>query len=308
MWLDNQCIMTYVIKSYQEEFLDAQERVGREATKDWTSFGQTPAERLRQVYSQPDFDLETRHYCFKDGELVGFLTSNVLKEGDGGVKRANLEFPLVLPGHEEAEELLFEKAIKVLQNKGVKVVRTRVSELWGGTVEMAQRWGYTYAEDVGMSYSITLDAVDIKEIPELDKITDYNHERDSEQMVAIFVREYSMTPEQARDNFESINKAGDQVVAHLVMRKEGEIVGRALALRNEDDPTRAYTGTIYVTEENQRKLFLTKILDICKEKGIEELNAAIFGDLLSIKDQLAKQYELLGFRHTATISYYEKEI
>lgn len=298
-------VMTYTIKNYQEAFLDAQEKVGKKATETWKSFGQTPAAQLRQIYAQPDFDPETRHYCFKGDELVGFLTSNILEET--GERKASLEFPLVLPGHEEAEELLFERAINVLQAKGVSVVRTRVSEVWGKTKEFAERWGYTFAELLGKVYSINIAAVK-KEIPESAGITTYDHERDSEQMIDIFVREYGMTPEQARNNFESLAKAGAQVVAHLVIRKAGEIIGRALALRQEDDPTHAYTATIYVTEEKQRELFLKNILTICKEKGIKTLDTTIFGDLLPLKDHLAKLYESLGFNYVATISYYEKEI
>ncbi|MBU7012052.1 MAG: GNAT family N-acetyltransferase [Theionarchaea archaeon] len=298
--------MTYIIKSYQEEFLDAQEQVGREVTKNWTPFIQTPAEQLKQIYSQPDFDPETRHYCFKNSKLVGFLTSSVLEEAEK-VKKANLEFPLVLPGHEEAEQLLFEKALKILRKKGANVIRTRVSESWGKTVEMAERWGYTFAEKLAECYRIHINAADIKEIPDTD-ITAYHHQRDLEQMVTIFVTEYDMTPEQAHFNFESLEKAGDKVVAHLVMRKDGEIAGRALALRDDYNPHQAYTGALYVTQEEQRKLFLTKILLICKEKGIKMLDTTIFGNLLSMKDQLAALYTSLGFDHIATVSYYEKEI
>lgn len=299
--------MTYVIKSYKEEFLEAQERIGREVTKDWKQFGQTSAEQLKQIYSQPGFDPETRHYCFKNGELIGFLTSAVL-ESDEEPRKANLEFPMVLPDHEEAETLLFEKALDVLRKKGVKVVRTRVSEAWGNTVEMAQRWGYAPAEELGVGYTIGVDTTDIKGVPEFGNIEGYNHDQDFEQMVDIFVRDYNMTPEQARSNFETLEKAGDLVVAHIVIRKDGTIIGRALALRDEDDPTRAFTGAIYVTEKQQRVLFLKKILKICKEKGIKRLDAAVFGDLLKIKDQLAEQFESLGFQYVTAISYYEKEI
>ncbi len=299
--------MTYVLKNYQKEFVEAQERVGKEATKDWKSFAQTPAEQLRQIYSQEDFDPETRHYCFKDGELVGFLSSTVLKESGGGIKRANLEFPIVLPGHEEAGDLLFEKAIKVLKAKGVSVVRTRVSELWGETMKLAARWGYTFAEELITLYSIELDAATIREIPGLEEVTDYDHGRDLEQMVDIFVRDYGMTPEQAHTNFVTIEKS-DQVIAHLVIRKEGKITGRTLALPYDKEPTRAYTTTIYAAEERQRKMLLTKTLKKCKEKGIKKLDASIGGNMLKSKDQFVELYKSFGFNYRAAISMYEKKI
>ena len=297
--------MSYEIRYYQEEFLDAQERVGREVTKTWRPFEQTSAEQLKQVYSQPGFDPETRLYCFKDGELIGFLTSTVLGDTDG---KANLEFPLVLPGHEKAENLLFEKAVEVLQKKGVKVVRTRVSALWGKTVAMAAQRGYTFAEESAVCYTVDVNTAPLKGLPGLEEVTNYDHERDVDQMVEIFVNEYNMSPEQARSNFDLLEKAGDTVVAHVVIRKGGNIVGRALVLRDDVNPRRAHTGAIYVTEEQQRALLLTRVLHICKEKDIEKLDTTIFGELLSMKDQLAELYTSLGFDHTATIAYYEKEI
>ena len=98
----------YEIKSYQEAFLEAQEKVGTEATKDWRGFGQTPAAQLKQAYSREGFDPETKLYAFKGDELVAFLTSSIIPESDDGIKRANLEFALCLPGHEECSDLLFE--------------------------------------------------------------------------------------------------------------------------------------------------------------------------------------------------------
>lgn len=299
--------MTYRIKQYQEAFLEAQERVGKEVTKNWAVFGQTPADQLKKAYSQPGFDPETRHYCFKVGELIGFLTSEVLEEVDG-VRKANLEFPLVLPGHEEVESLLYEKAIKVLKKKGVTAVRSRVSDSWGKTVEMAERYGYAFLEERAVDYSTDVDAVEIKDMPEHESMIDYDHQRDCEQMIEIFIREYDQTPEQARTNFEAIDKASDQVVCHLVIRKGEVIVGRALALRNEEDPNQAYTGNIYVTDKDQRLPFMMQILKICKEKGIKTLHVPLYGKQLSQKDQFSNIFESLGFSQTTTISYYEKEI
>ncbi len=297
--------MTYEIRSYREEFLQEQERIGREVTKDWSAFGQTPAEQLKNVYSQPDFDPETRLYCFKDGKMVGFLTSKVEKAE--GVLKASLEFPMVLPGHEEAESLLFEKALEVLRKKGVRVVRTRAGEAWGKTMEKVRLYGYTFSEPLTVEYSVDVKKATIEDVPGLQDITDYDHGRDLEQMVAIFIKELSFTPEQARENFETINKS-DQVLAHMVIRKKGEITGRALVLRHETHPQWAYTGAFYVTDENQRSLFLTKILKICKEKGIERLSTSIYGNLLSMKDNLQQLYESFGFKKTASISFYEKKI
>ena len=93
----------YVIKHYHEGFEVDQEKIGTEVAKAFVSPHQTPAERLKEVYTQEDFDPETRLYAFKDKKMVGFLTARVLDEEEDGVKIASLTPPSVLPGHEEAE-------------------------------------------------------------------------------------------------------------------------------------------------------------------------------------------------------------
>ncbi|MBU7025034.1 MAG: GNAT family N-acetyltransferase [Theionarchaea archaeon] len=299
--------MTYTIRSYQEEVIEGQERVGREVTKNWKSFEQSSADRLRQAYLAPDFDPETRLYCFEDGTLVGFLTSSVIREGEKP-KKANLEFPLVLSGHEEAESLLLEKAFDILRKKGVEAVRTRVSKAWGKTFDMAKRWGYTFVEDQGVAYTADLAGVVIPESPGLYIVVAYDHEKDYEHMVDIFVREYGMTPEQARANFDALENAGDLVISHVVIRKNGQVTGRALALRYENNLSHGHTGALFVTDERQRPLLLSRLVKDCKAKGVETLDATIFGEMLKNKNAISSVYESLGFVHLATVSYYEKKI
>jgi hypothetical protein len=297
--------MTYVITHYQDEFIADQARIGKMITRDWTFYYQTPTTQLKQIYSHPDFDPETRHYCFKDNILVGFCTSKVEKEDPEG---ASLEFPLVLPDHTACESLLFERAVQVLSQKGVHKVRTRVSEKWGRTVHLAETWGYTFAELVSMLYTMDVKSASMPEIPASEEVTPYDHEKDFDQLVTIFVNHFNMTPEEARTNFNSLEKAGDQVMAHLVIRKTNTIQGRVLLLRDEEDSTQARMGVVYVTEEHLRKILIQHLIVICKEKGIETLTIPLFGDQLSQKDLLIPLYESLGFTHTCTISSYEKHI
>jgi len=149
----------YDIKSYQESFLEAQEKVGTEATKDWRGFGQTPATRLKQIY----FDPETKLYAFKGDELVGFLTSTIVPESEDGIKRANLEFALCLPEHEECADLLFEKAVENLKKKGVQKIQTRVGEVYKGTVEKAKKHGLNYSRDLYILLEAKIKDLSVKE-------------------------------------------------------------------------------------------------------------------------------------------------
>ncbi|MCE7733651.1 MAG: hypothetical protein GPJ54_02155, partial [Candidatus Heimdallarchaeota archaeon] len=139
--------MTYVIKNYSEEYLQKQFEIGNSILSSWSGATQTSVENLKQVYSAENFDPETKLYAFKDDEMVGFITATIkpLKEGEENL-RANMEFPIVLEGHEAAEDLLYSKAIEVLRSKGVKRVQSRATDLWGETKDKAKIYGYEQKE------------------------------------------------------------------------------------------------------------------------------------------------------------------
>ncbi|MCE7749742.1 MAG: hypothetical protein GPJ51_15255, partial [Candidatus Heimdallarchaeota archaeon] len=74
----------YSLKNYQQGFERAQASVGYQVAQNWQFAHQTQAERLKEIYSKPDFDPETRHYCFKGNEMIGFLTSKVIEPKEDG--------------------------------------------------------------------------------------------------------------------------------------------------------------------------------------------------------------------------------
>ena len=190
----------YTIKSYQESFLEAQEKVGTKATKKWLAFGQTPATMLKTIYSQPGFDPETKQYAFEGETLVGFITSGITEDDP---KIANLELPIVLPEHEDCSELLFNKAIEVLKQKGVTKVQTRVGDNWPGTKEKAEQWGYSYSQKLYVLVAAKIKDLSISSTSKA-KIEEYDHSRDSDQMVKIWVERFNQAEEYAEGNFKRI--------------------------------------------------------------------------------------------------------
>ena len=95
--------MEYELKHYSESYLEKQFEIGNYHLSTWLGGQQSPLERLREVYSQDGFDPETRFYALSQGEVVGFLPSNIAA-GQTEEKSANLEFPLIAPGHDDVEE------------------------------------------------------------------------------------------------------------------------------------------------------------------------------------------------------------
>ena len=288
----------YVIKQYQEEFIEDQFKVGSEVVKDWKYFGQTPVEQLKQAYTREDFDPETRLYCFKDEKLVGFLTAAVTETEEE--RFGFLRLPFVLPEHKDAEELLFNEITEVFKKKDIKKIRADASNHWGNTLELVKKWNFEKKVD---SFYIYLADVKDLSIEKDDKIEvlPFDYEKDVEPMVEIFMKKYGYTEEAAKQNFETI-KNFDGVIAHLIVRKDDKIVGRALAYLT-DDPKLAINGYIF-GEEEVKKTLLAEIVEKSKEKEVEKLQMFFNHQTKNI----IPTYEKYGFKLDGKGTTFEKEI
>lgn len=54
----------YLIEDYQKGYEKEQARIGREVAKDWVWPYTYDLEDLIEIHAHPDFDPDTRHYCF----------------------------------------------------------------------------------------------------------------------------------------------------------------------------------------------------------------------------------------------------
>jgi hypothetical protein len=290
----------YEIKTYQESFLEDQVKVGTEASKEWQLFGQTNLERLKEAYSQPDFDPETRLYCFKGEELVGFITSAILPEKEDGKTIANLNPPLFLEGHNKAKELLITKTVDTLKSKGANVIRTFANDTWTGYREIAEKMEFTKIRDTAYLVGLKVSTIGIS--TDTTGVLDYDKDRDLEELVQIFIKELGMTEEQALQNFEVIENS-EEMIGHFVIRDGKKIVARTYVAKNTDLPE-IYVGYIYAVEDKYRNQLISKAVEVCKEKGIDDLRALLFGGMVA----KLGEYEQLGFTKISESSMYEKEV
>ncbi len=290
----------YELKHYQEGFIENQVKIGTEVCKGWQLFGQTNAERLKEVYSQPEFDPETRLYCFKGEEMVGFLTTSILPEKVEDKTIGNLSPPMVLEGHDEAKDLLITKAVETLKAKGANILRTYANDTWGEYQEIAERLQFKHIRDTAYIVGQNVKSLEIKE--DTTAVLSYDKERDLDELVGIFIKELGMTEEQARQNFDVIEKS-EGILGHYVIRDDEKIVARTYAAKTADLPE-VYVGYIHATEEKYRLQLIAKIVDLCKEQEIDELRALLFGGMVAKLDE----YEKMGFAKISSSSMYEKEI
>jgi len=288
----------YVIKSYEEGFIEKQAEVGTEVVKEWSFFGQSSAEQLKQAYSRDDFDPETRLYCFKGNKLVGFLTAAINKNEEE--KFAFLRLPFILPRHEEVEDLLFNEIVEVLKKKDIKILRAEASDKWGNTLDMIKKWDFEKKEVSFYALSANLNEVAL-EVDEALEVLPFDYEKDVEPMVEIFIKEYGYPEEAARQNFENI-RTFDQVIAHLIVRKDDKLVGRALAYHT-DDPKVAVNGMIH-GDDDTKKALQAVIFEKSKESNVESMNM-LFG---SQNKNLIPTYEQFGFKKVGKGVLFEREI
>ena len=294
----------YALKNYQKGFEQVQAEVGYQVAQTWQFAHQTHAERLKVIYSEPGFDPETRHYCFKGEEMIGFLTSKVIEPKEDGRKRASLVFPSILPGYEGASDLLLEKAFSTLKQKGVEVVETYVSAISGNNYDLTQKWGYKFVKDNDNLVYI-LNGVDLKEIGEDIKVRDFDKNKDLEKWLAL-VREYDdLTPENEKQLLQNLNDEVGSIIAHLVIEDDGEIVGTTMIFRNEIKPETANLPFTYVTETKYLHALAAKVKEVGKKENIDLFFAWLYRGRL----QLRKHFDALNFKYgQPSAGLFEKEL
>ncbi|NHJ49615.1 MAG: hypothetical protein FK733_17630 [Asgard group archaeon] len=293
--------MKYEIKQYQEEFLEEIYEVGVEALKDWTYEAQTPVVSLKQSYSRPEFDPETRLYAFSEGKMIGFVVSRVLGEVDSKIK-ADISYPRVLKDYNDAFDLLFEKVVEVLKTKDVKVVRTTASEKWPNTIGTLEKLGYSYVSDRYHLYNLKTKNYNIDKTIALEDITVYDHKKDKKDVVNFLVKSRGMDEDRANSYLDSIvNIYSEEIFIHIIARKDNQIISRLMCTRIFDD-----TANFYLSGEDDSldKEILAKTITILKEKGIKNLNLFLTEDNLNQEERHLN----LGFKKEGKVSLYEKEI
>jgi len=293
----------YEIKIYEKGFEEAQAKLGMDVTKDWTDFGQTQAEQLKEYYARDDFDPETRLYAFKNGELVSFIVSRILPDAEDGIKRAQHDFPLYTKGNEKAAELLYEKTVKVLKKKGVQVLEARVGKGWLGTLDLAEKHGYKKAKVLFKRIELELDDIKVKDAKE--KFENFDPEKDKEQIIQMFKDRFNFTDEQAETNFNGIVNPPEGWYAMPVLREGDKIISRGLLyIQPEPDQENAIFRPLIPDNEKYFDAYLGMITKIAKDKGAKRFQLFLGGPNLEQLDF----FKSVGFDVKGKVLIFEKEI
>ena len=277
----------YVIKHYQEGYEVEQERIGKEVAMSFVFPHQTPADRLKQIYTAEGFDPETRLYAFKEDRMVGFLTSQILPKEDDEPIKASLTLPIVLEDHKKAIDLLFNKAFEVLKSKGVKKVTTNVGAYYNIPEENVKKLGYEFLREHSVVYKINVN--DLDDTISTDQIRNYNEESDEKRSVEFLAESAGQSKEWAQGLYTWLKGPGKiALLGNFIIEEDNEFVAQALLLRNRLDMKLAQLTFILIKDEKHMKPLFAKIAKVCKENNYEQIIRLLNKDLFALKESTIK--------------------
>lgn len=288
----------YLIRSYQPEFIDMQVEVGKRVVKDWKYLAQTPAEQLKQLYSQSDFDPETRLFCFKGETLVGFLTAKTMKEDKEEV--GFLRFPFVLDEHNVVKDLLMERIIEVFKSRGIKKIQGVAGSIWGDSLDIAKRWEFKEVVDRAIAYTLDVESFEI--IEDEFEVISFDFENDIEQIIEIYSQELNSPPEKTTQFLENVRKS-DRLFFLPVIKEEGKIVALGMVFK-DDTPELATQSHSFIKDSKYYRILQSKIVEECKKGGIKIVQI-FFRDPTF---QYISEYENIGFEFDSKTILLEKNI
>ena len=289
----------YTIKDYQKGFEEDQVRIGLEVARKWIWPYAYNLPDLLKLHARPDFDPTTRHYCFLGGEMVGYMFSIITPSEDGAAPTANLDFPRMIPGHEEAAELLIERAFERLMEKGVSRIEGRVTTMCPGDIRLAETSGFSISDwGYKVYYSYEMEwgrlAFPDQSAVEIDPNTDLD------ACAEIASKWYKRPPEWCRSLLAEWHKAG--IITHLGVRKDGKLIAACMAAPNDVRPSTAAIYYVNTPDEDSLKPMLTKVVNKCIDAGVHN----VIADLINEHRQYEPVYQEMGFKKVAEWARCEK--
>ena len=289
----------YVIKAYQKGVEGEQVRIGRIVAQDWLWPYAYDLDDLLEIHARPDFDPDTRHYCFLGEEMVGYMFSIITPAGDDGITTATLDFPRMLPGHEQAAEYLIEKGFDTLRKKNVSRLVGRVTTMCPGDVQLAERMGFSIQDwvyKVYYSYEMEWGKHDLPHAA----AREVDPEKDLDECARIAAQWYKRPPEWCRSLLVEWHQEG--VITHLGVWQQGKMIAACMAAPNLVRPSTAAIYYIHVPDEHSLIPLLVKTINKCVDSGVHNLIA----DLVNEHRQYEPVYQHLGFEKAAEWALCEK--
>ncbi len=294
----------YIIKGYNEDFIEDQVNIGSTLAKEWLAYTQSNVEQVKQVYSRDDFDPETRLYCFKDDKMVGYIGATIRDDEEEKIKISQTRLAFALPGHEEAYDLLYDELLKVLKKKEVKRIESPQNNLNGNTYELAKKKGFEYSRSVAETYLLSPDKFKKFETEEI--VDEYNHEKEIEYIIKMFDEAYEqLTPERIQTMMNNLME-NPNILAQRTVKKDGEILAYGCLIKSQK-PNLTQLPVFCGINSEYKKHVLSDLIGISKEKGFERTIVYLNPNNPTDQEE-AKDIVTLGFEKVGQYDVLMKEI
>lgn len=288
--------MSYILKNYSETYLERQFEIGDQLISTWLGGQQTPIDRLRKIYSQDDFDPETKYYALQDGQVVGFITAKILPNQTEGLS-ANLEFPLIAPGNEDVEELLMDFAFDSLKKKGVKKVISRASQRWGKTMKYSEKYKYSSKKLMWKNAQLEIASYKGSSVEQL--LVSEVKESDLNEIKEILISFRENSEKEAQNQLDLLTRISDRVTSWKIVRKAGQIVGHDHLVEDKLDSRKSRMNAIYATSDAIRDSIMDAHVRAAKANGIQFISNFFFGP----SEQMGEPYRKYGFEISDLYSF-----
>jgi len=296
----------YLIKQYDESFIEKQVEIGNTYANRWIAYGQTPVEQVKERYSAEDFDPETRLYCFKGDEMVGFIGANIreVEENEIKIKRAQTRLAFTLPGHEEAFGLLYNQLIEVLMQKEVSEIDTPQTILNDDYYQRAEKLGFSKQQEFNNIFMC-----DISKMTPFKtdyEIIDYNHDTDVEQVKSMLNAAYPNLEGENLENYVNRMATNENLESYRVIKEGDEILAYCATTSGNAENT-AQTSLLVGKSSGLKRHLISDALLGLKEKGFKQ--AVIFLNLnLELEKEEAEDFKSIGFEEVGTVDLLRKKL
>lgn len=295
----------YRIEPYRESYIKEHARIGIEVARRYVwPFAYTP-EALKKIHGMPDFDPESRFYCFSGDRMVGYSLWNINPAGEDKMTRARIDFPRLLPGCEPAAQLLLEKLLEAMKRKDIGIAEMPVSTMMPGSFELAEKLGFSpgkkYPRGFKMYYSYDLRRGKL-DIP-TDCVNDLDLERDLDETAELASIWYKKPVDWCRNYIEDIHR-NEILIAHLNIRDGNEMVAACVAAPNDHGEKLAGIFYIHVRDRKHLGPLIAKVIANCADQGYDTLIV----DLINEHRVYEAAYKSLGFTWAAEWAIYEKTL
>jgi hypothetical protein len=294
----------YTIKPYNESYIEKQVEIGTHFANKWIAYGQSSVEQVRERYARDDFDPDTRLYCFKGDEMVGFIGANIVDVEEEKIKRAQSRLAFVLPGHEGAFDFLFDQLLAVLKEKSVDEIETPQTELNDNYYELAEKLGFSKTRTVTDIFFC--DTSKIQHYESEYTLEDYNHDIDAEQVTKHLGETY---PNLAGDNLTNyVNRMAENenLLGYKVLKENDEILAYGAATATQNEGYAQISLLIGKNSEVKRPIIAELLLKI-KEAGFKQV-VVYLNPQTPVEKEEMEDFKAVGFEKTATYDILTKKL